>query len=560
MSQSQIERDSDGIHEQNPNSNGRKLEQDFFPDRDSMTLRENGDNSSNEGKDKGSNTETEKPRARADGKIELKEDDCYDKLGFTFPSWKKWGILSVIFAVQSSMNFNASIYGNAVQPMSMEFGISEQAARVGQAVFLIAYAFGCELWAPWSEELGRWPIMQLSLTFVNIWQIPCALAPNFGTIVVGRFLGGISSAGGSVTLGMVADMWEADDQQYAVAFIVLSSVGGSVLGPVVGAFSEAYQNWRWIFWLQLIFGGAVQAIHFFVPETRSAVLVDREAKRRRKAGETNIYGPGELKEHRFSAKEIVTVWVRPFEMFIREPIVLCLSLLSGFSDALIFTFIESYQPVYEQWGFGTVQLGLAFIPLLIGYFICYLTFFPFIRRHTQIRKKDPDALQPEARLYWLLWIAPLETIGLFGFAWTSLGPPHVHWIAPMIFSLLIAMANYGIYMATIDYMIASYGPYSASATGGNGLARDFLAGIAAMYATPFYSNLPKPYTLEYPSTILACIAFCVTIPIYVFYWKGPAIRERSKFAQTLASDRKAAGGRRVSTVGEKADGGHLEQP
>ncbi len=39
-------------------------------------------------------------------------------------------------------------------------------------------------------------------------------------------------------------------------------------------------------------------------------------------------------------------------------------------------------------------------------------------------------------------------------------------------------------MATIDYMIASYGPYSASATGGNALARDFLAGVAAMYSTP----------------------------------------------------------------------------
>lgn len=33
-------------------------------------------------------------------------------------------------------------------------------------------------------------------------------------------------------------------------------------------------------------------------------------------------------------------------------------------------------------------------------------------------------------------------------------------------------------------MIASYGPYSASATGGNGFARDFLAGIAAMYSVP----------------------------------------------------------------------------
>lgn len=39
-------------------------------------------------------------------------------------------------------------------------------------------------------------------------------------------------------------------------------------------------------------------------------------------------------------------------------------------------------------------------------------------------------------------------------------------------------------MATIDYMIASYGPYAASATGGNGFARDFLAGVAAMYSVP----------------------------------------------------------------------------
>jgi len=44
--------------------------------------------------------------------------------------------------------------------------------------------------------------------------------------------------------------------------------------------------------------------------------------------------------------------------------------------------------------------------------------------------------------------------------------------------------QFAIYMATIDYMIAAYGPYSASATGGNGFARDFLAGIAAMYSVP----------------------------------------------------------------------------
>jgi predicted MFS family arabinose efflux permease len=52
--------------------------------------------------------------------------------------------------------------------------------------------------------------------FVNIWQIPVGIAPNFRTVLVARALGGLSTAGGSVTLGMVADMWEADTQQYAV--------------------------------------------------------------------------------------------------------------------------------------------------------------------------------------------------------------------------------------------------------------------------------------------------------------------------------------------------------
>ncbi|KAK5002917.1 hypothetical protein LTR28_010825, partial [Elasticomyces elasticus] len=41
--------------------------------------------------------------------IEMTEQDCYDELGFSFPEWKKWTILSVIFLVQVSMNFNTSL-------------------------------------------------------------------------------------------------------------------------------------------------------------------------------------------------------------------------------------------------------------------------------------------------------------------------------------------------------------------------------------------------------------------------------------------------------------------
>ncbi|PYH62003.1 MFS general substrate transporter [Aspergillus niger CBS 101883] len=475
---------------------------------------------------------------RSDGKRELKENDCYDKLAYCWPRWKKWSYLAAIACVQ---------------PLSEAFNIGEQEVRTGQMIYLITYSIGCELWAPWSEEFGRWPILQLSMFLINIWQIPAALAPNWGTIVVARGLGGISTAGGSVTLGLIADLYEAEDQQFPLAFIVLSSCIGTSIGGVIGGPIERYLDWQWFFWIMLIFGFTVEVILLFVPESRSTIIMDREAKRRRESGEDpNIYGPNELKNPRISLKEAGKIWIRPFYMFLREPIVLCLSLLSGFSDSLIFTFLESFSIVYEKgWGFGILGQAWAVIPINIGYVIAYFSYFPWFWRDQKIRDaKGDDALPAERRLKWLLYLALLEPIGLFGFAWTSLGQEYgVPWIASMIFSTLVGIANYAIYLSSVDYMVAAYGVYSASATGGNAFCRDLLAGIAAMYTTPMYENIGDKWHVEYATTILACLSCLVVLPIYIFYWKGPQIRERSKFAQTLASDRKANQGHRMHIEG-----------
>ncbi|POS83983.1 putative MFS multidrug transporter [Erysiphe pulchra] len=473
-------------------------------------------------------------------KVELTEDMCYDSLGYSFSSIKKWKILSVVFLVQVSMNFNTSLYSNAIPGIMDEFHVSAQKARIGAMIFLVLYAFGCELWAPWSEEIGRKPILQASLFLVNIWQLPVALATNFNTILIGRALGGLSSAGGSVTLGMIADMWETENQQYAVAFVVFSSVGGSILGPIIGGFSEKYLDWRWSIWIQLIFGVFVQLLHFFmVPETRTTIMMDRIAKKKRAASGENIWGPTELIPYRqrFSCSEILITWLRPFKMFLTEPIVLVLSLLSGFSDALIFMFIQSFALVYHQWKFDSVSLGLAFVPIGLGYLIAWISFIPMIRRNIKERKDKPtdERAQFESRLWWLLYTAPCLPIGLIGFAWTSTGPP-LHWIYSMIFSGIVGIANYAVYMATIDYMVTAYGPYSASATGGNGWARDFLAGVLTIPATPFFTNIGSN-PLANASTILACISLILVMAVYIIYWKGPELRHRSPFAQQLSDAR-----------------------
>lgn len=212
------------------------------------------------------------------------------------------------------------------------------------------------------------------------------------------------------------------------------------------------------------------------------------------------------------------------QMLLTEPIVLCLSLLSGFADALIFMFFESYGYVFAQWDYSPTQISLVLITLGGAYLLGYFSFFPIIRRHNQQRRAG-QVLAPETRLYWLLYLVVLLPIGLFVCAFIGTRSP----IAVAIVTIPIGMANYAIYFATIDYMVECYGPYSASATGGNGFARDFLAGICAIYTKPMFDNLgiQKTYFVLFAFAALFCI------PVYVFYWKGPEVRARSKFAKKL---------------------------
>lgn len=79
-----------------------------------------------------SNQQVENVEAEAEAKSDrriLAEWDCTEELGFGFSESKKWTVLSIIFLVQVSMNFNTSLYSNALEGISSTYGVSEQGAR-----------------------------------------------------------------------------------------------------------------------------------------------------------------------------------------------------------------------------------------------------------------------------------------------------------------------------------------------------------------------------------------------------------------------------------------------
>lgn len=175
-----------------------------------------------------------------------------------------------------------------------------------------------------------------------------------------------------------------------------------------------------------------------------------------RASETEIaeWSEHELNELSINTKEFwsraLGIWARPFKMLATEPIVLFLSLISGFSDALIFTFLYAMGMVTDQWDFEAWQNGLCFVPIGLGYIACMFLWMWDIKRQSRWRQ-DLDR-HPERRLKALLFIAPMLPIFMLIFAWLATGPPR-HWVVLQIPLFFIGMANYALYGLTVDYMV-----------------------------------------------------------------------------------------------------------
>jgi len=71
-----------------------------------------------------------------------------------------------------------------------------------------------------------------------MFQIPTALAKNFGMLLAFRFLTGFFGSPALATGGAtIADMYRPQKQAYGLAVWGIGAVCGPVLGPLVGGFA-----------------------------------------------------------------------------------------------------------------------------------------------------------------------------------------------------------------------------------------------------------------------------------------------------------------------------------
>lgn len=430
------------------------------------------------------------------------------------------------------MYIGSAIYSAGITDIVKVFGVSQVKATLGLTLFVLGYALGPMVWAPMSEipQIGRNPVYIGTLAVFVLFQVPTALATNFGMLLAFRFLTGFIGSPSLATGGAsIGDMYSPAKRTYGLAVWGIGAVSGPTLGPLVGGFAAQAKGWQWPIWeLMWLSGFALALLVFFLPETSSANILYRRARRLRKlTGNDKLICEPELAGQDMTGKDIVMMsLVRPFTLSVLEPICLCLNMYIALIYGLLYIWFESFPIVFiEIYGFTLGTEGLAFLGILIGVFITLPPFVWYQHKYIEPKFNEKGELTPEWRLPPSFVGAFAIPICLFWFGWSS--RPDIHWIMPIIGSAFFAVGSFLLFNSVLNYLSDAYPDYAASVLAGNDFFRSTFGAGFPLFATAMYKKLG----VAWASSTLAFISIAfIPIPFVLFKY-GKAIRKKSKRAQ-----------------------------
>lgn len=431
-----------------------------------------------------------------------------------------------------------SISSGAVQ-IQGDFDVSPEITTLALSLYILGFAVGPVLLAPLSEHFGRQPVYAVSWFILFIFQLPIAVAPNIGTILVCRFIGGF--AGGAPltnTGGTISDLWKRNESGGPMAVYGLSSTFSPPAALVFSGFIGQNLGWHWIFWILMIITGTTWLLLIFtIPETRHSIILQKKTKRLRKLmKKENLKSADSITDANADERKglhqlFAITLTRPFHLLFTEPITFLASVYNGFLYGLVYLFNESFPMVFGPktplggHDFNGGEIGLSFLGLAIGPLIAFC-FYPLQERYYLRRvAENNNKGVPEARMWMARLGAVLVPISLFWFAWTSYSS--VHWIVPIIASAVFGAGIYIIILSILNYVVDSYQTYSASALAGVILVRNVVGAGFPLFAAQMYEKLG----LEWASSLLGFIAILLVPIPFVFFYYGEKIRFRSPWAR-----------------------------
>ncbi|ETR99409.1 MFS general substrate transporter [Trichoderma reesei RUT C-30] len=445
---------------------------------------------------------------------------------------KNIAILAFLIFVQGWAGASESM---ANSEASSHFHVSQVAENLDTAMYLFGVGMGSQIAGPLSETVGRNPVYLLATFCYLFFVLGSAKAATFGGRITCRlFVGLFSSATLSINGSSVRDQFRDVKRAFVFPIIAWVNVIGPVIAPIASGWLVANPSlgWRWPDWMTLIISGAAFMIALlFLPETYLPLLLDWKAKELRRLTGDQRYSS----EHASSAslagrlKHNIKLGVT---FFSTEIIVTVLGLYLLLLYTLLFTSLSGFDYIFkETYGLSTGLTGSCFASIAVGSTVFTFTapsWYGWARRATA--HVHGASVKPEFRLWPAIITSPMLPVCLFWLGWTNY--PSIS-----IWSGLAACCVFGLvltafYVSSYEYIIDSYGDHSAIALASITSLRYLAAGGMVMATRPMYTAIGVHWTM----TILGCVATVLSPAPLLFWFYGPSLRRRSRYAKDPQED------------------------
>ncbi|CAH6723366.1 polyamine transporter 2 [[Candida] jaroonii] len=436
-------------------------------------------------------------------------------------------ILVSLYTLISPMS--SSISSPATTAISKDFGITNptiQALTV--SIMLLAFALGPLIIAPLSEsdKIGRRVILNASIWILMVFNIGCGFTKSTAQLCVLRFLGGLGGCAAlNVGAGTIADLYDDESRNFAMALYSICPTMGPVISPVISGFVVQNLQWRWCFYILSIFNGAVAILGtIFLKETYSPKLLRQKAIfLRKETGNENLHTIFEITGTNLSKFEILKHTIlRPIRLLFLHPMILGLGSFMAFTYGFMYLMLVTFPRIYEgSYGFSVGITGLMYVPMGVGYILGIIVWtFTIQKIYLGLTARNGGVAKPEYRLPCLVFSGIGLPVGLILFGWSA--EKKLHWIVPSLGTSIFAFSFIAVFQTIQNYLIDMNPRFSASSIAAAAVFRSLFGFSFPLFANQMYDRLGYGWG----NTMSGLIGLALGIPFPIFCFKyGESLRE-----------------------------------
>ncbi len=161
--------------------------------------------------------------------------------------------------------FSIDTYLPAFPSIESDFGISRDLLSQSLGSYLAAFAIATLFWGPVTDRFGRKKVILLGMSCYFLSSLGCGYAENYSEFLFYRTIQGIAASAGLVAgRAMVRDIFDSEEAQRVMSYVMMFFAFAPALAPIIGAWLHESYGWRSIFYFLAIYGAIATSFSMLI--------------------------------------------------------------------------------------------------------------------------------------------------------------------------------------------------------------------------------------------------------------------------------------------------------